>query len=66
MARRHILIGLGLHKLNFRSRGLARMLKGKGSMKSVSNYGRIGVAIPSSVQVGIPSIKSIKPLSFRY
>ena len=42
------------------------MLKGKGSMKSVSNYGRIGVAIPSSVQVGIPSIKSIKPLSFRY
>ena len=65
MARRHILIGLGLHKLNFRSRGLARMLKGKGSMKIVSPYGRIGVSVPS-VPLGLPSTKSIKPLSFRY
>ena len=65
MARRHILIGLGLHKLNFRTRGLARMLKGKGSMKIVSPYGRIGVSVPS-VPLGLPSTKSIKPLSFRY
>ena len=65
MARRHILIGLGLHKLNFRSRGLARLLKGKGSMKIVSPYGRIGVSVPS-VPLGLPSTKSIKPLSFRY
>ena len=65
MARRHILIGLGLHKMNFRSRGLARMLKGKGSIKIGSPYGRIGVSVPS-VPLGLPSTKSIKPLSFRY
>ena len=66
MARRHILIGLGLHKMNFRSRGLARMLKGKGSIKIGSPYGRIGVSVFPSVPLGLPSTKSIKPLSLRY
>ena len=65
MVRRHIIIGLGLRKINFRSRGLAQMLKGKGSMKMVSPIGRIGISVPS-VQLGLPSTKSIKPLSFRY
>ena len=66
MVRRHIIIGLGIRKMHFRSRGLAQMLKGKGSMKMVSpSYGRIGVSLPS-VPLGLPSTKSIKPLSFRY
>ena len=59
MARKHILIGLGIRKMHFRNRGLAQMLKGKGRdmVKSAVSYAK--THIPSSN-------KSIKPLSFRY
>ena len=62
MVRRHVLIGLGLRKMNFRSKGLAMLLRGHG-VQGISSSIR---SIAPHVGKQTPQAKAIKALSFRY
>jgi hypothetical protein len=78
MVRRHVLIGLGLRKMNFRSKGLARLLKGHGiesTLRSLAPNMLRAVAPQLLKSAGpqilgmlkqTPQAKAIKALSFRY
>ena len=61
MVRRHVLIGLGLRKMNFRSKGLAMLLRGHG-VQGISSIRSIAPHVGKQT----PQAKAIKALSFRY